>query len=227
VADAPTIAIINGTPRHVDDALLAGMVPDFQTWVDDHLGPAWNVGARLVFAPRVRDADPNYWWVVINTHSDEPGALGYHAQQPNGLPYARIFVDDDRQAGVSLSVTISHELAEMIVNPTIDKMVTLGRRVFIVEVGDAVEDDRLGRVIGKTLCSDFVLPAYFDPSLPAPYDWLGHLLGPCPAMCPGGYLAFLEGNQWHQIMARLEDNTFSYRALRNGRCAAAASRPIA
>lgn len=214
------IDVIDGVPGLVHTAELAAMLPAWQTYVDQMVGPAWGLDpVKLHFAENVKEADPAHWWIVANGHSDESGALGYHAVQPNGLPYSRVFAADDARYGVDLSVTMTHELAEMLVDPKTVRDIRIGSRIYTVEVCDAVEDDRFAIDINGVKCSDFVLPAYFDPNDAGPWDYKRILLGACPTLAAGGYIGFLENGSWHQTFARLENGSQSYRSRRYGRVA--------
>lgn len=220
------IDVIDGVPGMVSTANLAGWTPAWETYANSLVVPAWRLDqVRLHFAPTVKDANPAHWWLVINGHSDQTGALGYHAVQPNGLPFSRIFAADDARYGVNLSVTATHELAEMIVDPQTTRMFEAPPRTYIVEACDAVEDDRFAINVGGVLCSNFVLPAYFDAGSRGPWDYKGVLAGPCPSLAPGGYIAFLENGMWHQTFARLENGSQSYRSQRYGRAARRAAQP--
>jgi len=52
--------------------------------------------------------------------ADVQNALGYHDLTPDGLPLSKVFVQTTVQAGQKVSVTASHELAEMLVDPAIN-----------------------------------------------------------------------------------------------------------
>jgi hypothetical protein len=119
-------------------------------------------------------------------------------------------------------VDFSHELIEMLVDPTTDRWVPLpdmpGWSV-IVEPGDPVESDQFGYMKSGTLVSDFVLPAYYglqDNS--GPSDFQNLLPGRAPHLLAGGYISLQdpEGNV-KQLTARLEDGRTSRRASRVSR----------
>lgn len=220
----PTILLVNGW-RAGADAELAGYLPAFRVYVDKHVGPAWGVAASLAFVPFAQRgaADRHAWWLVIRGHSDEPGALGYHDAHPNGLPFGRIFAGDDLRYGASLPVTITHELAEMLVDPDAAEVVQIGSRAWAKEAADAVEADELAIEVDGVACSNFVLPAYFQAESSGPWDYGKRLVGPVPHLTPGGYMSFYRNGQWHQVTARLADGSLSRRSQRPGRNARRAS----
>ncbi len=161
----------------------------------------------------------NYWKLWLMDNSDDAGALGYH-DDPGGVPEARVFVEDDIRYSSEISVTISHELMEMLADPTTTRMgPTIGGAQYIVEVCDAVEADEDGYPKLGVQVSDFVLPAYYGfrawgVPLSAPYDFRGLLTASCPALRPGGYIMFLENGVWTNKMARYADGSLSHRAIR-------------
>jgi hypothetical protein len=100
------------------------------------------------------------WPIIIADTIDEPGALGYHADQHH-QPYALV------KAGAGWSVTASHELLEMLADPWGRRLwaaqepvaAGIGRVRFLVEVCDPVE--RGSYPIMGIGVSDFVLPAWY------------------------------------------------------------------
>ena len=51
-------------------------------------------------------------------------ALAYHDLTPDGLPLSKVFVRTILQDKASVSVSASHELVEMLVDPAINMMTT-------------------------------------------------------------------------------------------------------
>lgn len=164
---------------------------------------AWG-GASLVQGP---PATADEWQIIILDNSDQAGALGYHDFTPTGKPIGKVFAATDLQYGYSWSVTLTHELAEMIADPYISAcMQTSNTRLYAVEVGDPVEADALGFNITisgypPVLCSDFALPGWFIPGHPGPYDWKGHCSKPLEVLT-GGYSQYLDAGSWHQVNAQ-------------------------
>ena len=53
---------------------------------------------------------------------------------------------------------------------------------------------------GNVALSNFVFPAYFQTfRKDGPYDHMGALHGPLPALAPGGYMLYVENGRWGQI----------------------------
>lgn len=206
------ISIINQCSV-LNDAQVQPVVAALQVQVHRDFAPAWGIDADLVFVPKGQKPDPTTWWLVLLDDSDTAGALGYHEVTPAGLPIGKVFAKTDIDYHLSWSVTASHELLEMLSDPDINLTTFLqtsntGGLLFAYENCDAVEDDQFGYVIDGIQMSDFVLPIYFQPSIPATkWDFCGHLKGPIPTMLSGGYLSqFTVGlnshNGWTQINAQ-------------------------
>jgi hypothetical protein len=113
------VAIINESTV-VTDAQISAMVSALQTQVSDHFAPIWGRDAQLSFLPTGSTPPLDKWWLAILDTSDQAGALGYHETTDAGLPCGKVFAQDDIANGSSLSVTISHELLEMLGNPFIN-----------------------------------------------------------------------------------------------------------
>src|SRR5215467_2400669 len=126
------------------------------------------------------------------------------------------FREDHIQAGDRVSVTLSHEVLEMLGDTDINLMVQKGPRGYAYEVCDAVEDDSLGYDINGVRVSDFVYPQYFETFWhkgATKFDHLGHLSGPLPSLTHGGYMSYLDyaSGQWKQITARLDEGNSTHR----------------
>ena len=112
----PRIAVFNKalTPLGVDlDKLIAAM----QVYIDRFIVPVWNTPATLV---KSSDFMPGHWAIVFLDDADQPGALAYHDLTPDGLPQSKVFVRTTLKNGDLVSVSASHELVEMLVDPAIN-----------------------------------------------------------------------------------------------------------
>src|SRR5438445_751400 len=104
--------------------------------------------------------------------AEQAGALGYHAETPDGRPYGRVFVGPvlDHGGGwlegqLSVSTVVSHECCELFCDPNVNLWADDAQgRAYAVEACDPVEADSYevsveGRVVAV---SNFVHPAWFD-----------------------------------------------------------------
>lgn len=113
------ITVLNRSTVLSDDDI-ADAVEALQIQVHRDFAPAWAVDADVSFVPSSQQPDPQAWQIVVADNSDTPGALGYHDLTPAGLPVGYVFAKDDLDAGTSWTVTLSHELIEILADPWID-----------------------------------------------------------------------------------------------------------
>lgn len=128
--------------------------------------------------------------IFVMDNIGAPDALGFHDDILNFI-YGRVITPPNLQD----ASTASHEAVEMRADPDCSRFAPMGDgREVAVETGDPVEADaypitvKIGNEARDILVSNFVLPAYFVPGSAGPWDFLGRLSGPAPAMTPGGYL---------------------------------------
>jgi hypothetical protein len=193
----PTIACFNKakTPLGVDfRALIAAM----QVFVDRHVAPVWGTPAKLIRSRGfVRDA----WAMVFLDDADQPGALAYHDLTPDGLPQSKVFVKTTLENKDLVSVSASHELVEMLVDPAINLMTTGpdSRIIYAYESADPVEALHF-RVNGIPM-TDFVYPAYFETfhkSGSVKFDHLKKIRKPFQILS-GGYQIIFKNGKWSQL----------------------------
>lgn len=185
-----TIQIINQSTC-VADADLAKIAAALQTQVTRDFAPEWqHEGAKIRFVPKGAKPLDGAWPLYVRDNSDQQGALGYH-ELLAGLPDGYVFAEDDLKYGSSLSVTISHELLEMLADPEVNRVAQAGNRFYALEDCDAVEADQLGYEIDGVLVSDFVLPTWFVPGVKGPYDFCNHVQAPLQVL-HGGYIGYLD-----------------------------------
>jgi len=155
------IAVINASTV-VNDLDVKKMVDAIQVQIDRDWTPAWGIPAKLTVVPHGQKPPSGMWWQTIFDTADQAGALGYHDLTSAGLPIGKVFAKTTLEAGDRVSVTLSHEVLEMLGDPDINLMVQKGPRGYAYEVCDAVEDDSLGYDINGVRVSDFVYPQYFE-----------------------------------------------------------------
>src|SRR5262249_42761341 len=124
-----------------------------------------------------------------------------------GQPLGKVFARTTIGEGGKWTVTFAHELLEMLADPNINLCAfdEENRRLYAYEVCDAVEADQLGYDIDGITVSDFVLPAWFEPT---------HVTGQTLAfksrvtapfqLLSGGYIGYFDlgGGGWQQLTAR-------------------------
>jgi hypothetical protein len=215
------VAILNQSTV-LTDAQVSAVIPALQTQVHDHFAPAWGIDADLTFIPANGTPASGQWWIVILDNSDQAGALGYHDLTTEGLPMGKVFAGTDLQFGSKWTVTVSHELLEMLGDPDIDLTVfaqtsdTAGT-LYSYENCDACEADQYGYDINGVTVSDFVYPSWFE-TFRQPnstqFDYQNHITAPLQLL-PGGYIGIFNvtgGNGWTQLTADRASRTYQMRA---------------
>jgi len=202
------IAVINQSTV-VTDAQAKAVVHAMQVQISRDFAPAWNILGELHFFGKNDAVPTTYWQMVLLDDADQAGVLGYHDLTPEGLPLGRVFIKTAVAAKVAWSVTLSHELLEMLVDPYADLLCLVQRQdglvaLFPVELCDPVEGDTYA--IGSTLVSNFVYPEWFEnyaKNADGKYDFLGTVNAPFQ-LAPGGYMSAMKLTQaikWTQFTA--------------------------
>ena len=212
--EVPTIACFNRakTPLGVDfDALIAAM----QVFVDHHVAPVWATPARLV---KSRGYLKGAWAMVFLDNADQPGALAYHDLTPDGLPQSKVFVKTTLDNKDLVSVSASHELVEMLVDPAINLMTTGPdpKVIYAYESADPVE--ALSFKVNGIPMTDFVYPAYFEafhkPGS-AQFDQLKKVKKPFQILS-GGYQIIFKSGKWSQVFGSVSKKRGFAREDRRG-----------
>jgi len=193
----PNIACFNKatTPLGVDlDDLIAAM----QVYVDKHVVPVWSTPAKLI---KSTDFVKGAWGIVFLDDADQPGALAYHDLTPDGWPLSKVFVRTTLANHDLVSVSASHELVEMLVDPAVNMMTTGPdpKLMYAYESADPVEE--LSFPVNGLDMSDFVYPSYFE-GFRKPgstqFDHLNKVKKPFEILS-GGYQIIFKNGKWTQI----------------------------
>lgn len=214
---SPTISVINFVPN-LSDRLAQRAIRAVNRQVEEDFAPIWGTGRSLkLHASDFDPADPNTIAddpvkgdsvMYLVSESTVPGALGYHDLNGRGVPMGFVFVTD--LTNDDWTTTLSHEVLELIVDPTVNVLVPgpnprpgeNGVVLHTYEVCDAVE--RYAYDIDGVLVSNFITPAYFSPTDEAGTrnDFLGVGVTSFGVM-PGCHLAYfnLSSNSWEQYIA--------------------------
>ncbi len=193
----PTIACFNRaeTPLGVN---WSSLITAMQAYVDRDVAPVWGTPARLVKSTGFLK---NAWAMVFLDDADQPGALAYHDLTPNGLPLSKVFVRTTLATGDKVSVSASHELVEMLVDPAINLMSTGPdpKATYAYESADPVE--ALSFKVNGIPMSDFVYPSYFE-GFHKPgsvrFDQMGKVTRPFQIL-RGGYQIVFKNGKWTQL----------------------------
>lgn len=214
-AHIPTIVCVNHAtvPLGVDfNDLVAAM----QVFVDDHVAPVWGTPAKLV---KARDLKPGKWAMVFVDHADHARSLARHDLTPDGLPLARVFVKTTLADNNLVSVAATHELVEMLVDPSINLVAVHpdSKRIYQYESADPVED--LNFPVNGIPMTNFVYPTYFEhfhkPGS-VKFDHMSVLKKPFQIHA-GGYQGILKEGKWVALHGSPEKKKRFARQDRRGR----------
>jgi hypothetical protein len=198
------ISVINATTI-LPDAEVKAMMDAVELQIQQHFYPIWGISANLTFVPKGSFPLKGTWQVVVANNSDQAGVLGYHDITVDGQPLGKVFAETTLQYKGFVSVTLSHEILEMLGDPDVNLLVQDLKdynKFWAYEDCDAVEADELGYDINGIRVSDFVTPDYFETFRKSgKFDYLNHLTGPVPALSKGGYMAYVKNGRWKQIFA--------------------------
>jgi hypothetical protein len=195
--DVPTIACFNQAtvPLGVGfDALISAM----QAYVNQYVVPVWGTPAKLV---KTTGFKKGAWAMVFLDDADAPGALAYHDLTPDGFPISKVFVKTTLADHELVSVSASHELVEMLVDPAIN-LLTTGpdpKTIYAYESADPVE--ALSFAVQGIQMSDFVFPSYFENFRKAgsvKFDAMGKVNKPFQIL-KDGYQIIFKGGKWSQV----------------------------
>jgi hypothetical protein len=206
------VVVVNQATVGLGVDLLA-LVRALQIQVNRDLYPVWGARCKL----RVADSVPaGAWGLVFLDDADSPGALGYHTD--DGQPLGKVFVKTTISAGEQVSVTASHELLEMLVDPAANICVAPATTdtIYAYELCDPVEEQSYR--IGGVTVSNFAYPTWFEefhkPGSVA-VDHLRKLSAPFE-ISPGGYMPVFENGKWTQIFASADKRQRFAREDRRG-----------
>jgi hypothetical protein len=207
------ISIVNHANGQVTDEELQTVIRAINRQINEDFAPYWSMSATLrlegrsttqpgkIQMPDLRGDAVIYLW----NQADIPGALGYHFQNAQGIPYGFVFTDIAEQIGEPWSVTLSHEALELLADPETNLLVmgphpSEERDVFHwFEMCDAVQAETYD--IDGVAVSNFLLPLYFTGTrdtdeVGARNDFLGRSHGGMTltsfGINPGGYIGFFD-----------------------------------
>jgi len=206
------ISVINHTNGVIKDEELQDTIRAINFQLENDFRPYWHRGGKLRLDGHkhsiVSDRQHNdmrgdaviYIWDKI----DPSGALGYHDLNNKGIPYGMVFKQMSDELNEPWSVTFSHEVLELIMDPEVNMLVAgmhpggEDRIVFHwCEVCDAVQSQHY-KIHGIPV-SNFVLPLYFTQSdeFEGRNDFLGHIdkdkkILSSFGVAEGGYIGFYD-----------------------------------
>lgn len=200
----PVIAITNASTC-LSDAQVEAVWPALQKQVSTDFKAYWQEDCTLTVLAKDQPLTRGWWQILVADTPDQAGALGYHELTNGGAPLGKVFAQFDIRSGFSWTVTLSHELLEILADPWINWCAIGGdNRVYALEVCDPVESDELAYAVDGVLVSNFVTPAWFEPTCCDRLDFARCLTRQLEVHA-GGYASVFDPRcGWKQITAHGE-----------------------
>ena len=174
------------------------LIAALQQYVDHCVAPVWGTPARLV---KSRGFVKGAWAMVFLDHASDESTEGIHELTPDGFPLAKVYVKTTLANKDLVSVSASHELVEMLVDPSTNLMTTGpdSKAIYSYESADPVEEVMFN--VNGIPMSDFVYPAYFE-TFHKPgsvrFDYANQVRKPFQIL-HGGYQQIFKHGKWTEI----------------------------
>jgi hypothetical protein len=165
-----------------------------QKCYDRHFLPVCGFPVKLYNTKKPKKTD--WQFLYLDDVADGADTDGYHDLTIHGQPVTMVFVKTVLENGEPVSLTASHELFEMVIDPIANMWAEAsGWREFAYEMCDAVEEDTF--LVDGLQMSNFVYPSWFEPfkhPRGTKFDHLGLLRKPF-SMTKGGYVIVKRGGK--------------------------------
>lgn len=203
----PVVAIVSQTPLITFDELKR-VAAAIQIQISRDLFPHWNVDATVIAVETQEQAPVGAWKVLIKP-TITIDVYGYHTVDAAGIPITYMKYQPN------WTVTTSHEIVEMLVNPYGNKIMS-GHEFYgntpdadpsndveyLVEIADPSQTSNNGYDIQGVRVSDFFLPAFYDLTYSEgkQYSITGAIKTPM-TIADGGYISFKRFGEWYQAFS--------------------------
>jgi len=184
--------------------------------VTEDFHPEWNITAKLrgtkadIGKGKAPIAGVHDAIIYVGDSSQDPstgvdGAFGYHSRNHKNIPFGFVYLDICKEYGEAWSTTLSHEVLELLADPTAVMTVTgpspkgkKGTVHYDLEVCDPTQGDSY--TIDHVVVSNFVTPGYFGLAGGSGHtNFLNLPLAPL-GVRPGGYFQYEDNHgSVHQI----------------------------
>ena len=202
--------MVRSLTKLLTESEVEAFVMSQQVQIDRDFGPIWNTFADIKMAKTDEDITKYAWQVLLLDNTDQANDLGYHDENgSNGEPRAKVFVQTTLDYGLQWTVTASHEILEMLVDPKITNTVIYGQFQYALEVCDPCEDDKFAYEIAGLNMSAFVTPQWFAQKSGTQFSFpqINEIKMPFD-LAPGGFISRRKWNwnsahseSWEQYMA--------------------------
>jgi len=202
-----TIACINKATVELG-VPFAKLTATLQKCYDKYFLPVWGYPIKLYNTKRAKPSD---WLFIYFDDADEAGAEGYHDLTKHGQPVSKVFVRTTLADNELVSVTASHELFEMVIDPIANLWAEAADGTeYAYEMCDPVEEDTF--LVDGIEMSNFLHPSWFETFKHPPgtkFDHLGLLKKPF-SMTKGGYVIIKKkGKVSEQFASKAKEKRFA------------------
>lgn len=194
------VKIVNQSER-LSDRTARAMVKAIDIQVRHDFVPAHGLVSRRVKFVSPETVNRGDWVIALVDDAGE-GALGWHTEDTDDFVFGTVGVNPVLDHGgnaltgeLSVSSVLSHEVLELLLNPSISLWADTGQGYFVArEACDACQTDSYE--IGGVAVSNFVYPDWFSPvvSRDDKYDHLGLITAPFQ-LRDGGYTLRCQGGE--------------------------------
>jgi hypothetical protein len=200
-AAIPVHVALVDTTKAVSANKLAEVAGALNEQIQADVAPAWKLAATVGAYPK---PPRGTWRIELHRKIQEEGAAGIHLDE-HGQPYSLVAMADG-----DWTVTTSHELIEMLVDPFASRLHTAkllagwsgdaapARVRYLLEPGDPCET--ISYQVGGVSVSDFVLPSFYRSTgrgSDAVYSHTGAVKDPLEVL-DGGYISFFGADKLYQ-----------------------------
>lgn len=163
----------------------------------EHVAPTWErVAPEVDFVSRTSSPCPGSLLIYVDDDPDVNGTFGYHTGPGAGHVFVRPILTHGGgvlTGALSVAAVVSHEATEAFIDPTCRTWTRRDDGSLVArEACDPVNEQAYAVAVGDVLVSvsDFVTPAWFDPTSDGPHDWMRTLSGSF-SLGTGGYCVTL------------------------------------
>jgi hypothetical protein len=190
------IACINKAKTKMD-VPFGKLTKALQKCYDKHFLPVWGYPVRLYNTKKPKPGD---WRLYYFDDAEDDDTDGEHYLTERGQPVGRVYVKAALESDKTVSITASHELFELAIDPINNIWAeATTRTLYAYEMCDPVEEDTF-KVDGLKM-SNFVHPSWFEPfkhPKGTKFDHLGLLKKPF-SMRKSGYVIIKRNGRVKEI----------------------------
>lgn len=211
------LAVVN--EASLPDAEVAAFVFAADEYIGKWLAAFWPevVGTTIRCAPPGSTADDEAQ-IVLAPNTTLANSLGYHEKSPSGLPIGIVELDACLKYNEPWTIAGTHEIGELLINPVLDRFVTVGSRQYPVEIADPATSDSFE--MDGVRVANSVTPAWWGlaASADSRFDIMGLVHQALPTIPHRGWLEWSENGVYSSAYGPdIAPDHIAYMNARRGR----------